>query len=1553
MKMMMWKQIADRMQPFAACLSLFAALSAHALETAGDLLVNVDASTLTPGTTLTSLEAIRSFTANGSPSVDSYTTNGVTVTGLTFDGIDDYLVSAAISTNSVMNQPFSIEAWVLNPETTSTSGSESIFAWSAETNNNTQGACLLYNGAGQAGWVGKYALPFYNNTAPQPGQWHAITLTYSGGSTASWEFGIIMVYVDGVLSRWIPATQEIGEIYKWFDQGLYTIGARMTVNETPTALFSGALARLRFHSGTLSPLQVRANYDAERSAFPTYSTSTVTTLENPGEVILDLDASGLTDGALASWTGNSTQTLTQATSSARPTVGTVKNVKAVTFDGGDWLDVAGVDTRLTGSTGPFTVEAYIYNPTIENEESYFCWAPRGNSGATWDGKCRSLAYSSNTGYGAVGFWKSAWEMGFSIVPAAATWHHIVTTYDGVTMSIYVDGFLNTSKAMTPNVTTGLVYSVGRASSQDGLSIKYFSGSIARLRICVGTLTAQQVYRNTLYLNHVFTGSSDIIIPGAYGNTSYSSITNIAGVGDYAAASIQLASGSALTISTNTTIGQIGLTDGATLSIDSNKTLTAYDRILVGGGSTNTTTSTLTLSGVIKPLLASARYALAVGLSGVGNMVINPKASMTLGSGSEYWVGSGSNGVGTLTVKGGITNTSWILVGRYGGSGAITVDGGSLSCNNGTIQLGELADHARLTLTNTATCFCSQAYVGVWGGTASIEARQNSQLTLNGLLLNYMKFGSSDWGSASIHVADSTFALGSGGVTTRSIYNDLLRDFWMAPHLPVELTLSNSTLQATANTRIAVPLGLQGSNTLTTTGKVLTLRDTLYGESFSATSSSIELTPKNAMRDQVSLTSSTLTVDNPPYRWCADNLSVAHGSVSSSWPEDNYDCGATRVGTGPLMVTNAINGHKALRFNTDALRQLRINARLNPLSGAESATIAVVFKPYAYGYASGLYSWWNSTLFIGGEYSGSANDWGFVFSQDGRIGLALCQVSDGGAMDLVQYHATAATLNTPHVALCSWQPGQMALNLDGDETLTPTVYTTKGTSESNGSLPNTLEGVSLPRCTYPIFIGDGKGTQSACLNGEIAEIRIYRNQYMDRVARQTLVRDLANGYGLTAIATTAAAAATNATYAADLAMQDVCTNTALPAAAAIWSADTLQATDGATISTWTDTVSARAASGTATYSASGLGGKPAVQFAASPLTLASGNNPLTSAQQFTAAVVFQANTSFASSTINWWEGGGLLGNKTSALTNNNDWGLALVNDRIVAGAGAQVTKSYNYPANFTVSMVAKSKPQLTDGKPHVVIYRWSNSGAHNISIDGISLNLDSIGYARTAQPLLIGGTMENNGFTGLIAEVRLYTTRLTDVQEAALGCELAAKYSAYPTAYGAPKTIPGKSLVLNSSTLNISTNYCDPALSTLHSNQTLVATGTSTIKGLLCVGNQATLALPTTTDSVTIGSLSLQSGATLAWTYAGQQSTPIQVSGDLALPSHFILDLTGSSGKLGHAATLIDYSGTLTTQAQSPTVTIIGATQAGTKVIVLVSEKRVIVQPPLGTIMIVQ
>ena len=368
----------------------FAQWADAALETAGEVLVNVDASSLTEGM-VTSLDAGRVFSQSEATNCPTVQTLPDGVKAVVFDG-GDWMLSPGTGGAWLTNQAFTVEAWVKNPLN---DGQESLFAWDVATTNAADtGDALVLNTNGQVCLHGSgLSLAFHQNVLPVSNPWHYVAVTYSGGNPSFWESGIEMVYVDGTLNAWAPAStsDQTGIWAGWISGGTHVLGARLSSSGLSTTLFSGALARLRFQTGALTPKQVRANYEAECGAFPALATHAPSSLVTANEPVLDLDASGLSDGALSSWFGNSTQTLTQATSSAQPKVGTTAGVRAVSFDGNDWLQVSGVDARLTDSNSTFTVETYIYNPAVDSEESYFCWAPRGNSGASWDGKCRSIA----------------------------------------------------------------------------------------------------------------------------------------------------------------------------------------------------------------------------------------------------------------------------------------------------------------------------------------------------------------------------------------------------------------------------------------------------------------------------------------------------------------------------------------------------------------------------------------------------------------------------------------------------------------------------------------------------------------------------------------------------------------------------------------------------------------------------------------------------------------------------------------------------------------------------------------------------------------------------------------------------------------------------------------------------------------------------------------------------------------------------------------------------------------------------------------------------------
>lgn len=1636
-------------------LGLFSACTAQAaLETAGELLVNLDASGLSEGA-LTNLSVGREFSQAEPTNCPTVLTLPDGVKAVVFDG-GDWMMSPGTGTAALTNQAFTVEAWVKNSVN---DGQESLFAWDAPTNGTDTGDAFVLNTSGQVCLHGSgLSLSLHQNVLPVSNQWHYVAVTYSGGDSSFWESGIEMVYVDGALNAWAPAStsSQTGLWSVWLSGGTNVLGARLSSSGLPTMLFSGALARLRFHSGALTPKQVRANYEAECGAFPALATNAPSALVTANALVLDVDASTLGTGAVSSWTG--IRTLTQGLSGNQPAVQTVRGIKAVFFDGNDWLSASNVDARITGTSCVFTTEAWILNPSIGDDEPYFTWAQRGGPNLTYGAVC----YASSPGYGAASHWGPVGDMGFDGgLPISNCWHHLVVTYDAAegVERVYADGKLTATESKALALYTNGIYQVGRASALDGSDARYFSGAVARLRVHAGALTADQVMANYRYFRSQY-GLSDplLLASGNYfgGTASYAdwgpdSFDGVVQVGETAV----------MSLNSTSTVARVGITGSAALSVANQASFSVIGPILVGAGegTSGAPTGSLSVAGSLLSTYSS-RYGLAVGVSGNGSLEVQPGGVISMPNGAEFWVGQGNGGVGRLTVKPGgrVTTTSWLLVGRSFGAGEALLDGGTMSC--GTASLGEMSSNAVLRLKNGASFTAGSIQVGRRsGGTASLVA-DGSAVNVTGSLLsgteggNYnlvmltnrtalVKRGTSfsmtqdgrgdfvvsgcstvDVRDASsvvtfaanagsiarvriekgsvfqlpatnsvlqvglageatvdvtegsrlqaagielpgasstpavaslLRVGDSTLALGAGGVRSASAY------------VPSGLILSNATLRADTNTVVCLPASVKGNGSVVdTAGYALTAAWPLSGGGFTKQGTgTLNLLPKNALTGAVVVAQGNVKVAPMPYVWCADDLTAyTNGQAVTSWQERNYRVAASSVtaGTGPAMVTNAFNGKRALRFNPAQSTLLQIASSDNPAAGAESLTIAVVFKPYAAGYASGLGAWWNSSQFIGGEVSGSANDWGFVFSQDSRIGMGLCQMSTVGNIDLMQYHATTATLSQPHVAICAWRPGAFALNLDGDETLNSAVYT----AGSGG--PMRLENIAQPRVPAPIYLGAGKATQSLALNGEIAEVRIFKNHFMDAYARQALVRELGETYGVSAAA--GATMPSRPPYVGQLSQQTFAV-TSVPPAAAVWSAGTLALSEGAAVSSWAATSGASIATAvtvdgqtnsTPSFAATAMGGLPAVRFYGRPLQLAAADDPLVGKGEFTAACVFQT-TGSGTNAASWWSGSGLLGWKDSLTNHASDWGVAFTGNRIVAGGGACVVSGSeyagpyrgNYQFNYTRASYAKSMPYLADGCPHVVVYRWSNNGLHAVSVDGQTTYLDSLSTYRMASlPLLLGGTRpEQAGFQGYVAEVRVYTNALTDSQEATVGCELAKRYGVVANAFAQPERLPGSRIVLSGSSLSISSNAVSASLATVQPGQTVAVEGSATVCGVLCIAGQASLTLSSATDSLAVGDLALQAGATLAWKHAGRTSTPIHVSGDVGLPSNFTLDLTGSSGIPYAKMTLIEYGGSATVPAGGVTATVIGAYKAGTKVIVVPAEKRVVVLTPAGTVVIVR
>lgn len=250
-------------------LAAVAATVHGAIEVAGELLVNVDVASLSAWTPNT---AISAWTNSGSvgglfvPAVSGtgavYQANVGGTPAVTFAGSANSVMTNTVPPPASLlgqNTIWSAEIWVLNPTLQSP---EDQFAWTDRGSwvGSSDGTCMEIRYCSDA----NNAVEHYNSTCnipwsgnpPQAGIWHHIVITRDAS-------GVERLYADGALRT--TKTPPISNLRSGapFAMG----GVRDRAANNWQMLFSGSLAKVRVHSGTLSGAQVLANYQAEGGTF--------------------------------------------------------------------------------------------------------------------------------------------------------------------------------------------------------------------------------------------------------------------------------------------------------------------------------------------------------------------------------------------------------------------------------------------------------------------------------------------------------------------------------------------------------------------------------------------------------------------------------------------------------------------------------------------------------------------------------------------------------------------------------------------------------------------------------------------------------------------------------------------------------------------------------------------------------------------------------------------------------------------------------------------------------------------------------------------------------------------------------------------------------------------------------------------------------------------------------------------------------------------------------------------------------------------------------------
>ncbi|MBN1419605.1 MAG: hypothetical protein JXP34_12580 [Planctomycetes bacterium] len=216
-----------------------------------------------------------------------------------------------------------------------------------------------------------------------------------------------------------------------------------------------------------------------------------------GELFVDLDAAHPTAGGDV-WTNEGT--LGDFEKIGDPIVISDGCSTSVQFNGGATTDayrcLDATPAGLVGLDPSRSIEAWVYNPAIADEETILSWSHRGGP----CGSNMSFNYGGNAAFGAIGHWCDP-DIGWGTVPAAGEWHHLVYTYDGMTTRMYADGVETASETLglgVINTHADSKITVAAQTEADGVTLNTAlvgTLSIGRVRIHDGVLTPAQIQHN--------------------------------------------------------------------------------------------------------------------------------------------------------------------------------------------------------------------------------------------------------------------------------------------------------------------------------------------------------------------------------------------------------------------------------------------------------------------------------------------------------------------------------------------------------------------------------------------------------------------------------------------------------------------------------------------------------------------------------------------------------------------------------------------------------------------------------------------------------------------------------------------------------------------------------------------------------------------------------------------------------------------------------------------------------------------------------------------------
>lgn len=384
--------------------------------------------------------------------------------GLNFDGVNDY-VNAGNVTHIDGSSGVTYSAWVYRTGGSRYDGIISKFDGFNSIDMLLAGEIagmddifLRVSNSPSSGYA------YTTNNILTPNVWNHVVMVFDGSQTGN--SNRLKLYVNNVQQ----SLTFIGSV----GTNAPTVSSNVNIGfyNSTANYFVGKIDEPRIYNRALSASEVSSLYTSGAQKINTSQTTTGSSLDTGLVGMWSFNGADMNGTTAFDRSGSSNNgTLT---SGPVPTIGKVG--QALRFDGLD--DYVSVSTAPVLSNKPMSVSFWFKGDVTPTNYD-------GIMGAGWSGGWGFYFLGSNLHYFIENY---AANTAFSAVSNPREWNHIVGTWDGTNINIYINGVSGTADTYTGSMTATPNFTIGRL----GTDQFNFRGSIDETRVYNRALTAAEV-----------------------------------------------------------------------------------------------------------------------------------------------------------------------------------------------------------------------------------------------------------------------------------------------------------------------------------------------------------------------------------------------------------------------------------------------------------------------------------------------------------------------------------------------------------------------------------------------------------------------------------------------------------------------------------------------------------------------------------------------------------------------------------------------------------------------------------------------------------------------------------------------------------------------------------------------------------------------------------------------------------------------------------------------------------------------------------------------------